>query len=76
MRQNSGTLADSIVQLVRSRRLPHQITVAHIRPIFTNQFAGNHINAVLANYAEGGNMVLRGQRPRFRRVSKGLYQIL
>jgi hypothetical protein len=50
--------------------------VAQIRPLFAGEFAEHHISTVLANYAEGGNMVIRGQRARFRKVSNGLYEVL
>ena len=74
MRQHSDNLADSIVR--QRGKLTHQFRVTNIRPLFADKFAENHIRTVLANYAQGGNMVIRGQRARFRRVSNGLYEVL
>lgn len=69
------SLADKIVSRVQCGRLCRRFRVADIRPLF-GEFEENHIRTVLANYAEGGNMVIRGQRARFHRVSKGLYEVL
>ena len=76
MRQDIGNLMDSIVLSVRLGELPRQFRKDDIRRVFGDRFAEKHIDTVLANYAECGNMVIRGQRARFRRISKGLYEIL
>jgi len=73
----SESLADRIVCSVQRGKIPHQFRVADVRSLFSHQFLENHIRTVLANYAQGGDMVIRtGQRARFRRLSKGLYKIL
>jgi len=72
----SESLADRIVCSVPREKIPHQFRVADVRSLFSHNFSENHIRTVLANYAEGGNMVSRGQRARFRRVSEGLYEVL
>jgi len=74
----SESLADRIVCSVQRGKIPHQFRVADVRRLFSShQFSENHIRTVLANYAQGGDMVIRaGQRARFRRLSKGLYKIL
>lgn len=70
------SLADRIVFLVQRGKLPSQFRVADILPLFASEFAKSHIRTVLANYAQDGNMVIRGQPARFRWVSKGLYEVL
>ena len=70
------SLAERIESCVQRGELRNRFRVADIRPLFADEFAENHIRTVLANYAEGGNMVKRGQRARFHKVSKGLYEVL
>jgi hypothetical protein len=37
-------------------------------------FSEKHLMTVLPNYERNGDMVKRGQRPRFERVAEGLYK--
>jgi hypothetical protein len=73
----SESLADRIVCSVKRGKIPNQFRVADVRRLFSHQFSENHIRTVLPNYAPRGDMVIRArQRARFRRLSKGLYEIL
>jgi len=67
-------LADQIVDLSRSGKIPTPFGVEQFRKYFPN-FSESHLRTVLANYEENGDMVTRAkQRPRFKRVSEGLYR--
>jgi hypothetical protein len=66
-------LADQIVDLSRSGAIPTPFGVEHLRDRFPN-FIESHLETVLANYEENGDMVIRArQRARFKRVNEGLY---
>lgn len=67
-------LADEIVKLSRNGRINTPFRVGDYRKLFL-EVSENHIRTVLANYELKGYMVRsRGMRPRFRRISKGLYE--
>jgi hypothetical protein len=69
-------LADRIVDLSRSGTVPIPFRVEHLKGHFAD-FSESHLNTVLANYEVKGDMVIRAkQRPRFERVSEGLYKPL
>lgn len=69
-------LADQIVDLSRSGTIPTPFGVEQFREHFPN-FRESHLKTVLTNYEENGDMVIRAkQRPRFKRVSEGLYRPL
>jgi hypothetical protein len=69
-------LADQIVDLSRSGTIRTPFGVEQLRGHFPN-FRESHLKTVLANYEENGDMVIRAkQRPRFKRVSEGLYKPL
>ena len=69
-------LADKIVASARRGEIPRQFRVADIRPSFSGEYSKHHIDTVLANYEVNGYMVVtRGQRARFRRVARGLYEV-
>jgi hypothetical protein len=76
-RRTGATLPDCIVELVRRGRLSSRFRVADIQRQLGNQFSLNYINTALANYAEEtGNYVQRWSDARFRRVARGLYEIV
>jgi hypothetical protein len=69
-------LADQIVDLSCSGTIRIPFGVEHLRERFPD-FSESHLKTVLANYEENGDMVVRAkQRPRFKRVSEGLYKPL
>jgi hypothetical protein len=69
-------LADQIVELARSGKIPKPFRVQDFRGYFPG-FSEFHLRTVLANYAENGDMVIRAKQPaRFKRVSKGLYRLV
>jgi hypothetical protein len=77
MRNEQSALSDKIIELHKRGRLSVPFGVAEIPKHFGDQYSDNHIKTVLANYCEGtGDMVKRGHRARFQRVSKGKYSPL
>jgi len=69
-------LADQIVDLSRTGKIPTPFRVQHFRGHFP-EFSESHLRTVLANYEQNGDRVIRaGQNPRFMRISKGLYKPL
>jgi hypothetical protein len=69
-------LADQIVDLARKKVIPTPFGVEHFRK-HVSGFSEKHVITVLPNYEKDGDMVRRaGQRPRFQRVSDGLYRVL
>jgi hypothetical protein len=67
-------LADQIVDLSVSGKIPTPFGVGHVRGQFPD-FSESHLRTVLANYEENGDMVVRAKQPaRFERVSEGLYR--
>ena len=66
-------LADQIVELVRQGIIPIPFGVEHVRKHFP-EFSEGRLTAVLPNYERNGDMVRRGMRARFERVSEGLYK--
>jgi hypothetical protein len=67
-------LADQIVRLSLNGRINTPFRVGDYREHFP-EVSEHHIRTVLANYELKGYMVRsRGMRPRFRRISKGLYE--
>jgi len=76
MSSEEPALADRIAQLSKSGRLPAPFGVADIRQHFGCEYEESHIRTVLPNYCEGGDMVKRGHRPRFKRQSRGRYRAI
>jgi hypothetical protein len=69
------SLMDEIEDLCRAGKIPRQFRVEHVRKHVTG-YADKHIRTVLAHYAaDTGDQVKRWSKPRFRRVSRGLYSI-
>jgi hypothetical protein len=68
-------LSDQIVELSRTGKIPTPFTVADIRK-HASEFSERHIKTVLSNYEKDGDMVKRGQRARFVRVTEGKYKPL
>jgi hypothetical protein len=66
-------LADQIVDLARRKIIPTPFGVEDFRT-HVSGLSEKHILTVLPNYEKNGDMVRRGQRPRFERVSEGLYK--
>jgi len=70
------TLPDAILDLYQRGLLSSSFKVAdvyrHLRPVF----AETYIRTALANYAEGGNYTKSGNKPRFRRVARGTYEMI
>jgi hypothetical protein len=72
--QTNEHLADQIVKLSRNGRINTPFRVGDYRKLFP-AVSEHHLRTVLANYEVKGYMVRdRGMRPRFRRVSVGLYE--
>lgn len=73
---STEAVADQIVDLSRSGMIPTPFRVKNCAVHFPDT-SETHLNTVLANYEENGDMVVRAkQRPRFKRVSRGLYKPL
>ncbi len=71
------SLAERIVGLSRQGKIPRRFRVRHAREHLGNEYPESYLRTVLANYArDTGNYVLRGMAPRFKRVGRGLYEIL
>jgi len=66
-------LADQIVDLAHAGTIPTPFGVEHVREHIPG-FRESHLKTVLANYENNGDMVRRGRRARFKRVSEGLYK--
>jgi hypothetical protein len=66
-------LADQIIDLALKGTIPIPFGVKHFRNHFPD-FSDTHLTTVLANYEKNGDMVRRGRRARFERVSEGLYK--
>lgn len=70
------SFCEAVCNLVDEGVIPAAFRVADVFPYLGNRFSRNYINTALANNAEGGNYTRHGSRPRFRRVSHGLYQLI
>jgi len=66
-------LSDQIVELARKKIIPTPFGVHHFRK-HVSGFSEKHITTVLPNYERNGDMVRRGQRARFQKVSEGPYK--
>jgi len=66
-------LADQVLELARKGTIPTPFGVDHFRKQIPG-FSEKHLMTVLPNYERNGDMVKRGQRPRFERVAEGLYK--
>ena len=74
MREAHEHVADEIVRLSRNGAIPTPFRVRDYREHFPG-VSENHLRTVLANYELEGYMVTRrGMRPRFRKISRGLYE--
>jgi len=74
VRNEDTALADRIVALHKSHKLPMPFTVNDIRAHFRDGYSDNHIKTVLANYCEDtGDQVKKGRQARFRRIARGQY---
>ncbi len=72
-----ATLPERIADLCRRGQLKQPFTVADVRGYLAGEFAENYIKTALANYAEDtGNYVHRWSEARFRRVERGLYELV
>jgi hypothetical protein len=61
----------------RHDQLKQPFTVADIRGYWAGEFAENYIRTALANYVEDtGDYVHRWSEPRFRRVGRGLHELV
>ena len=67
---------DAVADLYRRGLLPSVFRVADIYRHLRRMFSEKYIRTGLANYAEGGNYAIQGTRARFRRVSRGAYQLI
>ena len=71
------TLPEVIRSLHDQGRLPTPFGVADIHSQVSLIYSPAYLSVVLANYCERtGDYVLKGARPRFRRVSRGRYIVL
>ena len=71
------SLPAKIAALRAEGKIPPQFGAKDVREFLEGQFADTYLNTVLANYCEStGDYVKKGQKPWFRRVSEGLYEIL
>lgn len=70
------TLPDAVCDLYRRGLLPAIFRVADVYRYLQGQFAENYIRTALANYAVGGNYAKNGSKPRFRRVARGIYELV
>ena len=68
MVQRSEALADEIVKLARSGKIPIPFRVGDCKRRIRG-YADSHMNTVLANYEIAGDQVRRGRAARFRRVT-------
>jgi hypothetical protein len=71
--KGSESLADEIVELSRTGKIPIPFRVADFKRL-VHGFEPTHINTVLPNYEVNGDQVRRGRAARFRRVGHGLYE--
>lgn len=78
MKAETPALMDLIVDWAKSGKVRSPFCTADIRELAVAAgHTENHISTVLANYAEDtGDQVKRGRQPRFRRVGRGLYEVL
>jgi ATP-dependent RNA circularization protein (DNA/RNA ligase family) len=71
------SLPETIYALRREGKLPSPFSTEDVRKLLKGKFADTYLKTVLSNYCEGtGEYVMRGQKAWFRRVGKGLYDIL
>ena len=76
------TFWESVRDLRRHGRIPHQWCVADILPHLKRRFSVNTIQTVPANQSisvdgkEKGNYVLRGTKPEAYRLGEGMYELI
>jgi hypothetical protein len=70
------TFPESVRDLYNRGLLPTKFRVAHVCRHLSGAYSQNYIRTALANYAEGGNYVIHGAEAKFRRVSRGAYQLI
>jgi hypothetical protein len=71
------TLPEMITALYREGKLPKPFGVEDIGPQVRPLYSPTYLSVVLANYCEStGDYVIKGSRPRFRRVSRGRYEVI
>lgn len=76
-RKNQVSLLKTICHLVREGKLPQPFRRKDVYKYSNGEFALTYLNTFLANNCEGtGNYVNRGQHAWFRRLSKGLYEVI
>jgi hypothetical protein len=70
-------LPATICNLVSEGKLPAILSTKDVFECLRGEFPDKYLRVVLANNCEGtGNYVKRGQKAWFRRVSRGLYEII
>jgi len=71
------SLPDQIEDLCRRNVIHSPFRVADVAAHFGGKYSPNYIAVVLSNFAEHtGNYVKRWSKPRFRRVTYGLYELI
>jgi len=75
--QRRWTLPEIIIALYRQGELPKPFGVEDLSQHVGPFYAPAYLSVVLANYCEStGDYVMKGSKPRFRRVSRGRYEII
>lgn len=75
--QRRWTLPEIIIALYRQGELPTPFGVEDLSQHVGPFYAPAYLSVVLANYCEStGDYVIKGSKPRFRRVSRGRYEII
>jgi hypothetical protein len=77
MQPHDTTLADKIVELRRKNLIPKRFRLSDVLAVLAGEYADDYIKTALANFCDRtGDYVKRGATARFRRVERGLYELL
>jgi len=71
------TLREAIWRLIREGKLTRRIRRKDLFQNLGGQFSWNYLNGALGDYCEGtGDYVKKGCPPLFRKISRGLYEVI
>jgi len=75
--QNAVSLPERIAELCHNGQMPQQFRVSDIRKHFGETYAESYIRRALALYSEKpGAYTYRWNKPRFRKIRHGLYEVV
>jgi hypothetical protein len=76
-KSDTMSLPDRILDLCQRGVLPPQFRVDDVRQVLANTYAETYIRRALGLYSEKpGNYTYRWNKPRFRKVRHGVYELV